>query len=221
MRNRHPFLDGRRVAAIIPLAIGTDALAYVFWYGSIDRGSCGIGIVELLAFSFALISSWLLNPAMATWEATGTNALRQLTSLANLVVIAIAAVTPIVIYFAVTRLSPSVVPKSEHYDFGRIGIAAWLPAVTNVLALASIAAVAIALTGRLAGTVAALAAYPALFWLGTSTSIPSPYTAFCSTDTHPPAWIAAAVIAVVATTILTTTGGTTTLSRRLDPRHSG
>ena len=46
MSIRHPFLDGRRVFAIAPLAVGTYALAYVFWYGSIDRGRCGIGVVE-------------------------------------------------------------------------------------------------------------------------------------------------------------------------------
>ncbi len=221
MSSRHPFLDGRRVFAIAPLAVGTYALAYVFWYGSIDGGRCGIGVVELLAFSFALVATWLLNPAMATWEATGTVTLRRLASLANLTVIAISALTPVVIYFAVTRLPPSVVPKSGQYDFGRIGVSAWLPAVTNLIALASIAAVAIALTGRLAGTVATLALYPALFWVGSNTNTVRPYTTFCSTDTRPPAWIGAAGLAATAAVVLFITGGTSAMSRRLDPRHSG
>ncbi len=217
MNSRHPFLDGRRVVAVAPLAVGTYALAYVFWYGSIDGGRCGIGVVELLAFGFALTSSWLLNPSMATWEATGTSTLRHLATVANLTVITIAAITPIAIYFAVTRLPPSVVPKSEQYDFGNIGINAWLPAVTNLLVLASVIAVANALAGRLAGTIAALAAYPALFWLGANTNTPNPYTGFCSSDTNPPTWIAAATIATAAAAILIVTGGTTALSRRLDP----
>ncbi len=221
MTDRHPFFDGRRVTTIPLLAAGAYALAYVFWYGTIDGGRCGIGIVELVAFAFALVSTWLLSPAMATWEATGTAKLRHLSASAHMAVIAVAMATPIVVYLAVTRLPTSVVPGSDQYDFGALGITAWLPAVTNLAVLAGIASTAVALTGRLAGTITTLAAYPALFWLGANTNTPSPYTSFCSTDTNPPAWIAAGTFIAAAAAVLIATGGTTVLSRRLDPRHSG
>lgn len=219
-RHPHPFLDGRRVIATAPLAAATYVTSYAFWYGSIDGGRCGVGVVELLGFTFALVGTWLLTPAMATWEATSTPALRRMATVAQLGVITAATLTPILVYLAVTRLPARVVPRSARYDFGDLGITTWLPAATNLAVLACIATIAIAVTGRLAGTIITLAAYPALFWLATNTTA-APYTAFCSTDTGPPAWIPAAAFVAAAFAVLTATGGTTVLSRRLDPRHTG
>ena len=160
---RHPFLDGRRIIAMAPLAAATYVASYAFWYGSIDGGRCGVGVVELLGFTFALVSTWLLTPAMATWEATGTPALKRMATGAQLGVITAATLTPILLYLAVTRLPARVVPRSKNYDFGDLGIATWLPAVTNLTVLACIATIAIALTGQLAGTIITLTTYPTLF----------------------------------------------------------
>lgn len=219
--SRHPFFDGRRVVPLAPLTTATYAVAYLFWYGSVDGGRCGVGVIELLGFTLVLVSTWLLNPAMASWEATGTTALKRCATVTQLGVIAVASAMPIAVAVAVIRLPASIVPRSGRYDFGELGISVWLPVVTNLMVLAAIVSIAIALTGRLAGTIIALAAYPALFWLGSSANASSPYTAFCSTDTKPPTWFAAGVAGATVASVLIATGGTTVLSRRLDPRHAG
>ncbi len=218
MADPHPFLVGRVVATLPVLAILTFVFSYLVWYATIDTDHCGVAVPELLVVGFVVTSACVLSPRMATWEALAVPQVRRLAAVIAGAVLAVSAVTPMLLFLAVTRLPRGVVPRSGSFALDEIDAHVWFPLVANVMIVGSIAMIGVAHLGRVIGTVVSIATHAVLFWLSSTTKAMTPYTALCSTETGAPVWFPAVALSITALVIWYRTGGSTPLAQRFDPR---
>lgn len=213
----HPFYVGRSALRVPAIWATGQTVSYVFWYATFGNQRSGVAIMELVGVLTTLIAVASLTPKMASWEATAVPLVRRLATLHTAAVLISAALGPLVIYLALTSLPTAIVPGAARFDIAGLEISQWLPIATNLAVITSIVALAIALTGRLVGTVIALSIYASLFWLDARTGVAVPYTTLDPARVQTPHWLASVLLLAAALTTWWCTGGTTRLSRLLDP----
>lgn len=218
MRPWHPYLTGRGVAYVLPVVVGAWLISLPLWHTALGTDGCGIASIEILGMVAAVLSACLLCPRMASWEVTATSAIRRLTLACCTALVVLIAVTPLIIFTAITRLPPGYVPKSGVADLDGLSFDAWHAMVTNLLTMTSIALLAVAALGRWLGSLLALCALPIAFAISSNTATPAPHAAFCSTEAPRPTWVGSICLVAIALTVWYRTGGATHLSRSIDSR---